>query len=144
VPPGVGPLFIGDGSTGCLVGGLVVAIPTALAVAPMGGPWTLATTALAAVDGGLATPLGSTVLVLAVLILAGLTLITVRGLRTGRAVSDALDDGRHTFDLSCSLRFEAVVDGIKAFTGWVRSTEAARDDGSHAHTTGEEPIHGEG
>jgi acetyl esterase/lipase len=32
-----------------------------------------------------------------------------------------LPGGQHTFDLYHSMRFEAVIDGIEAFTGWVRS-----------------------
>lgn len=32
-----------------------------------------------------------------------------------------LPGGQHTFDLYHSMRFEAVIDGIEAFTAWVRS-----------------------
>ncbi|HEU5267898.1 MAG TPA: alpha/beta hydrolase [Jatrophihabitans sp.] len=101
---------------GYLVSVLLLTVPTALALAPMRGSWTrgqvswrlgfqvnelpfvaaawlLAATALAALDGNLATPMGATALVLAVLTLAGLTVIAGRGLRAGRAVSDALAEG---------------------------------------------------
>ena len=32
-----------------------------------------------------------------------------------------LPGGHHTFDLFHSIRFEAVVDGVEAFSAWVRS-----------------------
>ena len=34
-----------------------------------------------------------------------------------------LPGGQHTFDLVHSLRFEAVVDAIEAFAGWVRTRD---------------------
>jgi acetyl esterase/lipase len=37
------------------------------------------------------------------------------------AVYAELPGGQHTFDLYRSMRFEAVIDGIEAFTAWVRS-----------------------
>jgi acetyl esterase/lipase len=39
-----------------------------------------------------------------------------------------LPGGQHTFDLVGSLRFEQVVDGIEAFTAWVRSRNQARHE----------------
>jgi acetyl esterase/lipase len=101
---------------GYLVSVIVVVVPTALALAPMRGSWTrgqvswrlgfqvnelpfvaaawlLASTILAISNGTLATPVGAAALVLAVLTLAGLALIAVRGLRAGRAVADALAEG---------------------------------------------------
>lgn len=101
---------------GYLIGVLVIAVPTASALAPMRGSWIrgqvswrlgfqvnelpfvaaawlLADTALAVWDGNVATPGGLAALVVAALTLAGLTAIAGRGLRAGRAVSDALADG---------------------------------------------------
>jgi hypothetical protein len=37
-----------------------------------------------------------------------------------------LRGGHHAFDLYHSLRFEAVVDAVEAFTAWVRSRERSR------------------
>ena len=37
-----------------------------------------------------------------------------------------LPGGQHSFDLFHSIRFEAVVDAIEAFTGWVRSEARLR------------------
>ena len=37
-----------------------------------------------------------------------------------------LPGAQHGFDLFGSIRFETVVDGIEAFTAWVRSHGAAR------------------
>ena len=51
--------------------------------------------------------------------------------RLRRASSDPvvyaeLPGAQHGFDLFHSIRFETVVDGIEAFTAWVRSSDAAR------------------
>jgi acetyl esterase/lipase len=119
---------------GYLLGVLLVAVPTACAVAPMRGSWTrgqvswrlgfqvnelpfvaaawlLAATALAIVDGPFDTPVAAVALVLAGLTVAGLVVITARGFRAGGAVSAALDAGlgpawrdRLTPDLSGRLR----------------------------------------
>jgi hypothetical protein len=37
-----------------------------------------------------------------------------------------LPGAQHRFDLFGSIRFETVVDGIEAFTAWVRYREAVR------------------
>ncbi|REF35351.1 alpha/beta hydrolase [Thermasporomyces composti] len=50
----------------------------------------------------------------------------VRRLRqtsAGPVVYAELKDGHHAFDLFHSLRFEAVIDAIEAFTAWVRSQD---------------------
>ncbi|WP_200901128.1 alpha/beta hydrolase [Nostocoides japonicum] len=101
---------------GYLVSVVILAVPTALALAPMRGSWTrgqlswrlgfqinelpfvaaawlLASTALAIWDGNLATPVGATAAGLATSVLAGLTLIAVRGAHAGRAISEALEGG---------------------------------------------------
>jgi acetyl esterase/lipase len=101
---------------GYLVAVVVVAVPTAFALAPMRGSWTrgqvswrlgfqinelpfvaaawlLASTALAIAGGTLATPAGAATLVLAGLTLAGLAVIAVRGWRAGAVVSTALAAG---------------------------------------------------
>ena len=41
---------------------------------------------------------------------------------TNPVVYAELPDAQHSFDLFHSIRFETVVDGIEAFTAWVRST----------------------
>jgi acetyl esterase/lipase len=101
---------------GYVVSILVVAIPTALAVAPLRGSWRLGQvswrlgmqinevpvvgmvwvvgdTALAAWQGSVTSPSGATGLVVAVLTMAGLVVILARGLRASSAVSDALAAG---------------------------------------------------
>ncbi|HEX3929787.1 MAG TPA: alpha/beta hydrolase [Nocardioides sp.] len=101
---------------GYVVSILVVAIPTALAVAPLRGSWRLGQiswrlgmqinevpvvgmvwvvgdTAFAAWQGSVTSPSGATGLVLAVLTMAGLVVILARGLRARSAVSDALAAG---------------------------------------------------
>jgi acetyl esterase/lipase len=101
---------------GFLVSILVVAVPTALAVAPMRGSWTrgqiswrlgmqinelpfvgaawvAVNTALAAWQGNLTTPVERATAALAVLTLAGLALIGLRGLRARSAVLAALAAG---------------------------------------------------
>src|SRR5215472_1884320 len=101
---------------GYLVSVVVVAVPTALALAPLRGSWTqgqvswrlgfqvnelpfvaaawlLAWTILAVTTGTLAGPVEVPALVLAVLTLAGLTLVATRGLRARRAVAEALANG---------------------------------------------------
>jgi acetyl esterase/lipase len=45
----------------------------------------------------------------------------LRSLSTNPVVYAELPGGHHAFDLFHSLRFEAVVDGVEAFTSWVRS-----------------------
>ena len=45
----------------------------------------------------------------------------LRGASTSAVVYAELPGGQHSFDLFHSLRFDTVVDGIEAFTAWVRS-----------------------
>lgn len=101
---------------GYLVSVVILAVPTAMALAPMRGSWTrgqvswrlgfqvnelpflaaawlIASTALAIWDGNLETAVGAVALGLAILVFAGLALITGRGVRARRAVSDALATG---------------------------------------------------
>ncbi len=101
---------------GYLVSVIILAVPTAMALTPMRGSWTrgqvswrlgfqvnelpflaaawlIASTALAVWDGNLETAVGAVALGLAILVFAGLALITGRGIRARRAVSDALATG---------------------------------------------------
>jgi len=47
----------------------------------------------------------------------------LRGVSAGPVVYAELPGAQHAFDLFHSLRFEAVVDGVEAFAGWVLSPE---------------------
>jgi acetyl esterase/lipase len=52
----------------------------------------------------------------------------LRGASSSPVVYAELPGGQHSFDLFNSLRFEAVVDGVEAFTEWVLSTRQALRD----------------
>jgi acetyl esterase/lipase len=49
----------------------------------------------------------------------------VRSVSTSPVVYAELPGGQHSFDLFHSIRFEKVIDGIEAFTTWVREHHAA-------------------
>jgi acetyl esterase/lipase len=49
----------------------------------------------------------------------------LRNVSASPVVYAELPGAKHAFDLFQSLRFEAVIDGIEAFTGWIRSREKA-------------------
>ena len=51
----------------------------------------------------------------------------LRGVSTSPVVYAELPKGPHNFDLFHSIRFEILIDGIEAFTAWVRSERAARE-----------------
>jgi acetyl esterase/lipase len=50
----------------------------------------------------------------------------LRSTSSNPVVYAELPGAQHGFDLFHSIRFETVVDGIEAFTAWVRSRGAAR------------------
>lgn len=50
----------------------------------------------------------------------------LRDVSTSPVVYVELPGGPHNFDLLHSIRFEILIDGIEAFTAWVRSQHAAR------------------
>jgi acetyl esterase/lipase len=56
--------------------------------------------------------------------------VRLRDVSTSRVVYVELPGGPHNFDLFHSIRFEILIDGIEAFTAWVRSRHA---------TSGREP-----
>jgi acetyl esterase/lipase len=51
----------------------------------------------------------------------------LRDVSTSPVVYAELPGAQHSFDIFHSIRFETVVDGIAAFTAWVRSQEPAED-----------------
>lgn len=61
----------------------------------------------------------------------------LREVSTSPVVYAELPGGPHNFDLFHSIRFEILIDGIEAFTAWVRSPRAqsARDEQRHAAAT---------
>ncbi len=58
---------------------------------------------------------------------------TLRGTSPRPVVYARLPGAQHSFDLFTSLRFESVVDGVEAFTAWVRATrESPREEPTEA------------
>lgn len=45
----------------------------------------------------------------------------------GYLATVALPGAQHSFDVSYSIRFEAVIDAVVTFTGWVRDAPSRRD-----------------
>jgi acetyl esterase/lipase len=62
----------------------------------------------------------------------------LRSMSTNPVVYAELPGGQHAFDLVHSPRFEAVVDGVEAFTAWVRTRLGVRHSGSHAPGGGDD------
>lgn len=59
----------------------------------------------------------------------------LRQVSSNPVVYAELPGGQHSFDLFHSVRFDTVVDGIDAFTAWVRSTTARLPDQARPVTT---------
>ena len=66
----------------------------------------------------------------------------LREVSTSPVVYAELPGGPHNFDLFHSIRFEILIDGIEAFTAWVRSRDAPRasEEGRVEPRRGRRPI----